>query len=80
MGHSRFFEIMRFADQAQIVEKNSALLEVSHEEQIPVDADHSAMCKFETDQDATFEKVYKRIKRMKNNPQSLTNELSGMSQ
>ncbi|KAJ9493751.1 hypothetical protein H2202_010793 [Exophiala xenobiotica] len=38
--------------------------------EIPVDADHSAMCKFETDQDVTFERVYKRIKRMKNQPRA----------
>jgi hypothetical protein len=49
----------------QIVEKHSALLEVDHEEQIPVDADHSAMSKFETEDDDTFEKVYKRVLRMK---------------
>lgn len=60
------------------MEKRSALLDISHEEQVPVDADHSAMCKFETDKDDTFEKVYKRIKRMKNNPQRVTNEPSGM--
>jgi hypothetical protein len=41
------------------------LLEVEHEEQIPVDANHSAMCKFEADSDDTFEKVYKRIQRMR---------------
>jgi hypothetical protein len=45
------------------VEKHSAFLEVSHEEQILVDAHHSAMCKFETDGDGTFEKVYKRVRR-----------------
>lgn len=50
-------------DQRQVVEKHSALLETAHEEQLPVDADHSAMCKFEKDDDQTFEKVYKRIKR-----------------
>ena len=48
------------------MEKYSALLEVEHEEQIPVDADHSAMCKFETEDDITFEKVYKRVTRIKN--------------
>ena len=63
----------------QIVEKYSALLEVSHEEQIPVDADHRAMCRFETDSDVTFEKVYKRIKRMSNNPPRMAIEQSGMS-
>ena len=65
-------------DQIQIVEKHSALLEINHEEQIPVDADHSAMCKFETGDDDTFEKVYKRVKRMRNNPRRITNDQSGM--
>ena len=44
------------------------MLEVEHEEQIPVDANHSAMCKFEADSDDTFEKVYKRIQRMRIDP------------
>ncbi|KAL9098250.1 MAG: hypothetical protein Q9163_006061, partial [Psora crenata] len=57
-----------------IVEKYSVLLETNHEEQIPVDADHSMMCKFETDNDSTFEKVYKRIRRMKSNPRQITDE------
>ncbi|KAI9887902.1 MAG: hypothetical protein M1823_000290 [Watsoniomyces obsoletus] len=48
-----------------IVDKQSALLEVKHEEQIPVNADHSAMCKFATEDDDTFEKVYKRIQRIR---------------
>jgi uncharacterized protein YifE (UPF0438 family) len=66
-------------DQIQIVEKHSALLEVNHEEQIPVDADHSAMCKYEKDSDDTFEKVYKRVRRIKNNPRRMANEQSSMS-
>jgi hypothetical protein len=61
------------------VEKQSALLETNHEEQIPADADHSAICKFETEEDDTFEKVYKRVKRMRQNPQRAVNEQSGMS-
>ena len=48
-----------------MVEKHSALLEVNHEEQIPVDADHRAMCKFETQEDDTKEKVHKQIKKNK---------------
>jgi hypothetical protein len=47
------------------MEKHSALLQVHHEEQIPLDADHSTMCKFEEDSDDTFEKVYKTIQRMR---------------
>ncbi len=54
--------------RVQIVEKHSALLEVEHDEQIPIDADHSAICKFETESDDTFEKVYKRMRRMRTDP------------
>lgn len=54
----------------QIVEKQSALLEVEHEDQIPVDADHSAMCKFATAEDDTFERVHKRLRRMRNKARS----------
>jgi hypothetical protein len=61
------------------VEKHSALLETNHEEQIPVDADHSAMCKFETEGDDIFEKVYKRVKRMRGNQRPVAAEQSGMS-
>ncbi|KAK5203044.1 hypothetical protein LTR41_011231 [Exophiala xenobiotica] len=43
-----------------IVEKHSALLEVTHEEQIAVDADYGTIHKFETNGDDTFKKVYKR--------------------
>jgi hypothetical protein len=63
----------------QIVEKHSALLEATHEEQIPVDADHNALCKFETEGDDTFEKVYKRVQGMRKDPQRITNEQPGMS-
>ena len=61
------------------MEKHSAILEMKHEEQIPVDADHSAMCKFETEGDDTFEGVYKRVKRMKNTPRRGANEQLSMS-
>jgi hypothetical protein len=66
-------------NSAQIVERHSALLETHHEEQIPVDANHSAMCKFETEANNTFERVYKRVKRMMNTPRRGDNEQSGMS-
>ncbi|KAK5260992.1 hypothetical protein LTR40_003095, partial [Exophiala xenobiotica] len=72
-----FFELRPMKGLSSlIVEKHSALLETNHEEQIPVDADHSAMCKFETEDDPTFEKVYKRVNRIKNDPQRITNEQS----
>lgn len=60
------------------MEKHSALLEVEHEEQIPVDAHHSAICKFATEEDPTFEKVYKRIRRMRREPRALEDEQAGM--
>ena len=63
----------------QVVEKHSALLDVNHEEQIPVDSDHSSMCKFETADDDTFEKIYKRVRRMTKNPRLPTDEQSRMS-
>ncbi|KAK5202612.1 hypothetical protein LTR41_011644 [Exophiala xenobiotica] len=76
-----FFELRPMKGLSSlIVEKHSALLETNHEEQIPVDADHSAMCKFETEDDPTFEKVYKRVNRIKNDPQHITNEQSGRNE
>ena len=61
------------------MDKHSALLETNQEEQIPVDADHSAMCKFETSDDDTFEKVYKRVRRMRINTRHIPNEDLGTS-
>ncbi|MCJ1279947.1 Kinesin light chain 3 [Puttea exsequens] len=58
------------------VEKHSALLETNHEEQMSVDADHSMICKFETDSDDTFKKIYKRVQRMRNSPQPRADEPS----
>ena len=46
------------------MEKHSALLDVDQEEQIPVDANHRDICKFDDQADATYEKVYKRVRRM----------------
>jgi hypothetical protein len=66
-------------DHNQIVEKHSALLEVQQEEQIPVDADHSMMCKFEADSGGIFEKVYKRIQRMRREAGSRATDQAGMS-
>lgn len=80
------YEVCSFYEQrpkrwlsSLVVEKHSALLETNDEEQIPVDANHSAMCKFETDDDPTFEKVYKRVSRMRDNPRRVVIEQSGMS-
>lgn len=46
------------------MEKHSAFLKVSHKEQILVDVHHSGMCKFKTDSDNTFKKVYKNVLRI----------------
>ena len=61
------------------MEKHSALLETDHEEQIPVDADHSAMCKFENADDDIFEKVYKRVRRMRTSSRRIVQDQSGTS-
>jgi hypothetical protein len=66
-------------DHDEIVEKHSALLEVEQEEQIPVDANHSMMCKFEADSDDTFEKVYKRIRRIRREARSKATDQAGTS-
>ncbi|MCJ1255882.1 Kinesin light chain 3 [Lignoscripta atroalba] len=47
-----------------VVEKCSALLEINGEDQIPVDANHSDMCKFEARSDEVYEKLSKRLNRM----------------
>ena len=46
------------------MEKDSALLCVHNEESIPVDADHTQICKFEEQEDDTYEKCFKRIRRI----------------
>ncbi len=61
------------------MEKYFALLDVEHEEQISVNADHSAMCKFETESDNTFKKVYKRMPRIRGSSRRIAYEQSGTS-
>lgn len=48
---------------------HSALLEVEGEDQIPVEADHSQICKFEKEDDVTFEKAWRRIGRIRRRAQ-----------
>ena len=55
---------MLLTDLCQIVDKHSALLELSHEDSQPVDANHRDMCKFDTRNDETYKKLVKRIDRM----------------
>ncbi|KAI9764687.1 MAG: hypothetical protein M1839_005787 [Geoglossum umbratile] len=47
-----------------VVEKDSALLGVNAEDQIPVDANHREMCKFESRDDDAYENLCKRVRRL----------------
>ncbi|KAN0075952.1 NAD(P)-binding domain protein [Elaphomyces granulatus] len=47
-----------------IVEKHSSLLEIPGEDQVPVDANHEETCKFAYHDDAVYEKIFKRVRRM----------------
>lgn len=65
------YQIVSFYEQrpmtmfsSLIVDKHSALLEVEGEEQIPVDANHSEMCKFDGRDNEVYEKVFKSLGRM----------------
>jgi hypothetical protein len=55
----------------QVVEKPSSLLEIVEEEQLPVNANHVLMCKFESRDDETYEKVWKRVRRILKSKTSL---------
>ncbi|KAH8588254.1 hypothetical protein B0O99DRAFT_693645 [Bisporella sp. PMI_857] len=48
----------------EIVEKQSALLQVAGEDQQPINANHRDMCKFAARDDENYEKLFKRIRRM----------------
>ena len=51
----------------KVVEKDSALLEIDGEEQIPVDVNHEEMCKFKEREDDAYEKIFRRIRRVMKN-------------
>jgi hypothetical protein len=55
----------------QVVEKPSSLLEIVEEEQLAVNANHVLMCKFESRDDETYEKVWKRVRRILKSKTSL---------
>ena len=55
------------------MEKHSALLEIDGEEQILVDADHEQICKFMKREDDGYEKLFKRIRRMIKEQDSVRN-------
>ena len=65
-------------DTLQVVEKHSALLEVDKEDQVPVNADHSQICKFEKEDDDTFEKAWKRIERIRKETRPASTGQTGM--
>jgi hypothetical protein len=48
------------------VDKHSSLLGVDKEDQIPVDANHQEICKFAHRDDAVYDQLFKRIRRMLN--------------
>jgi len=77
------YHIVSFYEQRPIhldlvVEKQSVLLDVEHEDAIPVYADHRQMCKFEKDDDDTFQTVWKKIEqiRKQSRPTSSTKSIS----
>ena len=46
------------------MDKHSSLLDIPGEDQIPVDANHEEICKFAHRNDAVYEKLFKRVRRM----------------
>jgi len=56
-----------------IVEKHSALLDIPGEDQIPVDANHKEICKFAHRNDAVYEKLFRRVRRMLRSVDSINN-------
>ena len=46
------------------MEKHSALLDIEHEDQIPVDTDHEGLAKFSGSDDVAYEKLFIRVLRM----------------
>ncbi|KAN0066955.1 vegetative incompatibility protein HET-E-1 [Elaphomyces granulatus] len=47
-----------------IVGKHSSLLEIAGEDQVPVDANHEEICKFAHPNDAVYEMLFKRVRRI----------------
>ena len=74
----KHFVICSGIDPSQIVEKHSALLEVNDEDQQPVDSNHSEICKFDSQQDQTYQKLVKRLKRMLEHGNIILQDAEGM--
>jgi hypothetical protein len=60
----------------QIVEKHSALLDIKDEEQIPVNANHEEMCKFDERGNGMYKRVFKRILGMMKNQKARISDVS----
>ncbi|KAI9765218.1 MAG: hypothetical protein M1840_007710 [Geoglossum simile] len=58
------YKPMKRFSSSPVVESHSARLGMPWEDQIPVDADHRAMCRFESRADYTYDKLFRRIRRM----------------
>lgn len=71
-----FLLLSKLKTPFQIVEKQSALLEVAGEDQIPVHAHHREMCRFRG-RDGDYEKLFKRIRRMLEVKDGSTRNVSG---
>lgn len=48
------------------METHSALLDIQGEDQIPVDANHQQICKFEGRENAVYDKLIRRVRRIRN--------------
>jgi hypothetical protein len=57
-----------------IVDKHSSLLGVDREDQIPVNANHREICKFAYRDDAVYDQLFKRIRRMLNSVDAINRE------
>jgi hypothetical protein len=56
------------------VDKHSSLLGVDGEDQIPVNANHREICKFAHRNDAVYDQLFKRIRRMLNSVDAINRE------
>ena len=61
------------------MEKYSALLEIDGEDQVPVNANHRDMCKFDSRDNETYKKLVKRLNRMLKAKENASNTTSGAS-
>ncbi|KAK3314382.1 hypothetical protein B0H66DRAFT_607606 [Apodospora peruviana] len=59
-----FFETFAWpGTSSTIVGRMSALMNLDHEDQVPLDAHHMDLCRFESERDPAFKRTYLRIKK-----------------